>query len=279
MSKTSDKSDDLMDKPDALLSKYAESHDNRIRQATRTWTTLAVLSIYCISVANSQLGDRTSTAKSKPDDPAPTADSKPDDPAPTAKSKSDGPAPTAKSKPDDLTLMRPLANITLPKNLFAVIAMGLLAALLIHWQEVLSRANHLRQSLVQKRIDTLKKGAKEEWDALVIPSTQAVWGIASSLKRSRYDILQSIALPYFWFLKVLSLSVHVGLPFVTLYVFYFYAKEHCFQATDCLFRFLFHFFALVVALQLIFAIRTEFRYSARAIEEIRKLNASRKKNA
>ena len=218
-----------MDKPDDLLSKYAESHDSLVKQATRTWTTLAVLSIYCLSVGIS-------------DDP-------------------------------DATL--PLVKATLPKHHFATIAMGLLAALLTHWQEVLSRANHLRQGIVQRRIESLKESGtddpKEAWDALVTPSTQAVWGISSAFATSPCYILRWIAMPYFVFLKLISFVVHAGLPFTALVVLlHIYPKDLCFQPAGLLLG----LFALTMILQLLAATLTEIRYSSRTIKEMWKLIGS-----
>jgi len=214
-----------MDKPDDLLSKYAESHASLIKQATRTWTTLAVLSIYCLAVYIS-----------------------------------DHPHATL-----------PLVDATLQGNCFAIIALGLLAALLTHWQEALNRANHLRQGRVQARIEAFKQSetadAREAWDAMVYPSTQAVWAIASAFARSPNCILRWIAMPYFVFLKVMSFLVHVGLPCAALVALScIYLKEHRFHAVD----FLPGIFVLTIIFQLAGAIVTECRYSSRTVKEMRK---------
>jgi len=215
-----------MDKPDDLLSKYAESHASHVKQATRTWTTLAVVSVYCIAVGIS-------------DEP-------------------------------DATL--PLVKATLPKDQFAIIAMGLLAALVTHWQEVLNRANNLRQGLVQSRIETLKKSgtvdADQAWDAMVTASTQAVWGITSAFARSPNRILRWIAMPYFIFLKLMSFAVHVGLPTAALVVLLCLYPEGCrFHVAGLLLG----VFTLTITFQLLAATVTELRYSTRTIKEMWKL--------
>ena len=224
---------DSVSKPEDLLSRYAESYASHVKQATRTWITLAVLSLYCLWIAMS----------------------------------------------DKLEAKLPLVDATLSREWFAVIATGLLAALLTHWQEVLNRANHLRQGLVQARIQDLEESgiddAKEVWDALATASTQAVWGIASALARSTSDLQRRIAFPYYVFLKVISFAVHVGLPGVTLLILVRYAKGLGFWGAALLLVPL----ALTAAFQLLAAIGTELRYLPHALKEMQRIGACSKRTS
>jgi len=212
--------------PDGLLCKYADSYAARSKQATRTWITLAILSIYCISVDISE-------------------------------------NPDAKL---------PFVDVTLPKREFAIIAMGLLAALLTHWQEIVNRLSHLRQGPVKKRIRLLKQSgtvdAKEVWDALASVNTQSVWGIVSPLEDLSGRRSSLCLLLCYVAVKIISFTVHAGLPlWAFLSLIRIYRIEWKFHTPDWQYV-LFCILLSCVAVLLIIATKTEYRYDKRVVQQM-----------
>jgi len=154
---------------DKLLSGYVE----QVKLGSRTWITLAVISIYSISISTSTISD----------DPK-----------------------------------LPIIDISFSMEWFSLIVTGLMVALISRWLEAQSRASHTRRDLAEPLLIMTEEESdagvspKELWDARVIPSTLTVWSAPAHFARSSNGFIRWLSIPYLFFLKLCSISIHFGLP-------------------------------------------------------------------
>jgi len=168
----------------------------------------------------------------------------------------------------------PFFNVSLSKELSIVIVVGLIAALVTRWVEAQSRAIKTRRDLVEPILKELEKipnkviSPKELWDARVFPGTATVWSAPASFVQSKHKIVKFLCVRYFILLKIISLSVHFGLPSVAVA---FLIIDWFFGDHNKLMTIFVMFFAATAVLQLVVGFVVEFQYSRKALKRMKEL--------
>ncbi len=210
-----------------------EGYNNHGRAVTKLWLSLAILSVY--SIAYSLIKESSNA------------------------------------------IPLPFVHIELSTSWFCVLSLGFHSAILLRWMEIYNRGIRLRTRIVEKlfiafpevKIDGNNFIKKEIWDYLVYPSTLTVWSGPESLIRSKFKLLNYLALPYLFFLKVLSITVHFGLPLTSIIAL----EYNLLYLTDSLwvFNFMGIFFFVLGVITIAQGIAAEINYSIKSLNNMKKI--------